>query len=317
MGRETPPDCPSRWTAREHQLAGYLSRAQLVRDDAGQHAPHVPSFHGGAEQRNCHFSDFLLELYARGRSLGCIGRRRPRFVNNAGWRFDLDDRAGGRKSTRADQGNEPTADGLFDAERAPGPSHQHHHLGPSPVSDRHHEDPVVRKLVPEDRGNGGGRRADQDPVEGRLLGPTRAPVSDADGDVAVAEVRDGVERGSRELGYPLHRENLSAELRKHRGLVPAARADLEHPLGPAQRQRLGHEANHVGLGDGLVMTDGQGTVLIGLGPGPRGNEGLPRHPAHGVQHPVVNDVPGPELQPDHPFGGGDGRMLCRHGKPLI
>ena len=59
--------------------------------------------------------------------------------------------------------------------------------------------------------------------------------------------------------------DLPDERREHRGLVSAARANLEHlaDLAPAFDEHLGHACDDVRLGNRLAESDGQRRVFVG------------------------------------------------------
>jgi hypothetical protein len=59
--------------------------------------------------------------------------------------------------------------------------------------------------------------------------------------------------------------DAGSELTEDGGGIAGAGADLEHRLAPAEVQGLDHEGHDIGLGDGLTLPDGQGTILVGPG----------------------------------------------------
>ena len=65
-------------------------------------------------------------------------------------------------------------------------------------------------------------------------------------------------------------------------------------------QRLRHEGDDVGLGDRLIVADGQRMVGVGLGPLRFRHEQMARHRAHRVEDARAADVTRRELILDHP-----------------
>ncbi len=57
------------------------------------------------------------------------------------------------------------------------------------------------------------------------------------------------------------RIDIARQPAQHRALVAAARADLEHPVARLDLQRLGHQADDIGLADRLGAVDRQGLIL--------------------------------------------------------
>ena len=64
-------------------------------------------------------------------------------------------------------------------------------------------------------------------------------------------------------------------------------------------ERLAHEPDDVGLGDGLAIADRQGKIAVSVGPDGVGHEQMPRHARHGVEHTRIHDVAAPQLIADH------------------
>ena len=71
----------------------------------------------------------------------------------------------------------------------------------------------------------------------------------------VAAICELLGLSGRELGDAFDRDDLGGELREHGGLVPRARADVEHALAPAQPQQLADRRDHVRLRDRRLVAD--------------------------------------------------------------
>ena len=107
-------------------------------------------------------------------------------------------------------------------------------------------------------------RRHHDPVERRLFGPAQTAVPmprDDIVDLQVLQPRLGLVQ---QAAIPLDRIDIARQPAQHRGLVAAARADLQHPVPRLYIQRLGHQADDIGLADRLGAVDRQGLVLPGL-----------------------------------------------------
>jgi hypothetical protein len=52
-------------------------------------------------------------------------------------------------------------------------------------------------------------------------------------------------------------------------------------------QKRQHPSHDIGLGDGLIVPNGQGVIPVGLGPKVRLNEKVPRHRQKGLVDPGV------------------------------
>ena len=65
--------------------------------------------------------------------------------------------------------------------------------------------------------------------------------------------------------------------------------------------RLGHERDHVGLGDRLTLADGERRVVVRPRAEGRGNEAVTGDVADGGQHRGIVDAARLELLDDHPL----------------
>src|SRR5262245_39346065 len=126
-------------------------------------------------------------------------------------------------------------------------------------------------------------------------------------------------RLAHERGEPLDRVDLARDPPEQRGLVAAARTDLQHPGERATVAReLGHARHRVRARDGLPETEGQRHVLVGAGGERFVHEDVPGQRSHCSQHGLVAysllaqalDHAQPRALRSHPDTG-----IPRHGSP--
>src|SRR5208283_4179806 len=159
--------------------------------------------------------------------------------------------------------------------------------------------------------SGGG---DEDGVEGGLGGKTESAVASKYVNIAIPERGDDGASVGCEGGMTLDGKNLCREFREESGDVAGAGTDLQDDIGGRELQILEHDSDDVGLGNGLLVTDGQRVVFIGFGAIGFGNEGFTGNAKHGVEHARVGDAAGAELGVDHALAGGEG---IGHGQWLV
>jgi len=109
-----------------------------------------------------------------------------------------------------------------------------------------------------------GRGGDNNGIEGRLSGPAVIAVRCLDADVAVARFLQGPRCLVGELRDDFDAVDFGHDFGQDRRLIAGTGADLQNSIVVVEVQRFCHEGHHVGLGDGLPPTDGQGRVLVGL-----------------------------------------------------
>ena len=127
----------------------------------------------------------------------------------------------------------------------------------------------------------------------------------------VAEPVEHAARPTDQRVDPLDGVDAQTETAEDRRLVAGAGADLQHPLGAFELQGLGHQGDNVGLGDGLAAADGQGKVPVGMGLHGVLDEQVPRHLAHGLEHPRIADAARHQLLLDHALAvDGKGRRFA-------
>ena len=113
-----------------------------------------------------------------------------------------------------------------------------------------------------------------------------------------------------QLRNALDGHHVGRELREHGGLVPGARADVEHALRPVEAEEGADRRHDERLRDRLALAYRERAVVVGVAAEALRHEELPRHAAHRVEHALVRDPTAAELPLDHlraRDGGVDGR----------
>ena len=130
--------------------------------------------------------------------------------------------------------------------------------------DRDHEPPAERELRQQAWRRRGRRGVDRDRVEGRPLRQALAAVADDDLDVARSRARSSSSRAATASRSSRSIVTTSrGEPGEHRRRVARAGADLEHPLGALERQRLADRGDDPGLRDRLAVADRERRVVVG------------------------------------------------------
>lgn len=148
-------------------------------------------------------------------------------------------------------------------------------------------------------------------VVGGVFGASAGSISRDDGDIRVAEVSEAFPGGGGEGFDAFDGNDLPGKACEYGGLVSGTGSDLQYAVGGFDREHLCHEANHVGLGNGLAVADGQGAVVVGVGHGFGRDEEVPRNAVHGAEYGGIGDASGRNLPFDHLpalvfAGGGSG-----------
>jgi hypothetical protein len=127
----------------------------------------------------------------------------------------------------------------------------------------------------------------------------------ADLDIVIAQALQPSRRGLGEILVPLDGVDPAGDPAHHGGGVAGAGPHLQHLVPRPKIGRIEHQADDVGLGDGLACLDRKRGVVIGELPEALGHEALARHVAHGLEHPVVADAASGDLALHHPVTGFD------------
>lgn len=187
------------------------------------------------------------------------------------------------------------------------------------IADRNDHSAALAELIDEGGGNPVWGARDDDGVVGSGFRPAQEAIGAMDGDVANAEAAQGGAGGSGELRDDFDGVDLVDEPSEHGGLVTGAGSDFEHAVGGPWVERLGHEGDDEGLGDGLMEPDGQGVIGVRLGEEVRRDEFMAWDGGHGAEHEGMCDaaVGGLQLLANHlvalggPVGvrAGEGRGI--------
>ena len=147
---------------------------------------------------------------------------------------------------------------------------------------------------------------DQNCVEGSVGGKTECAVAGQDMDIGRTELgKDGARFGG-EGGVPFDGEDLCGQFCQEGGNVPGAGADFENGVGRGESKRLQHDRDHVGLGDSLIIADGQRMILIGLLTQLLRDEFVAWNAQHGIEDAGIGDATGAELRVHHKLAGCGG-----------
>jgi hypothetical protein len=146
-----------------------------------------------------------------------------------------------------------------------------------------------------------------------VLGPAQRAVAVPDVDVPIAEPPHALLRQLGQGGVPLDGVDLVGDPGEHGRGIARAGAHLQDALPGLKLQGLGHQRHDVGLGDRLLLLDGERSVVVGKLGEPLGHEGLARHGVHGIQDVTVAYAPVGDLVPDHRAAPG---FEVDHDAPL-
>ena len=100
-----------------------------------------------------------------------------------------------------------------------------------------------------------GCTGDDDGVEGRGFGPALVTIAVTHPDVVVAESCQIALGPTCQWLDDFDAVDLTHQTRQDGCLIAGSSTDFEYPVGIPCRQLLGHERDHVGLGNGLVVAD--------------------------------------------------------------
>ena len=100
---------------------------------------------------------------------------------------------------------------------------------------------------------------------------------------------------------PLNGINAGHDTGEDGRLISRSRADLQDPVIAGGLQCLGHFRHDIGLGDGLLLTDGKGEIAVGLVHQGLADKQVPGHRAHGAQHKGIGDAAPRDLVFHHLF----------------
>jgi hypothetical protein len=185
-------------------------------------------------------------------------------------------------------------------------------LGARGLADGDHQAAAIGELLEEGLGDVGPPGADQDRVEGGVLGQPAGAVALDHVDVAEVELLHPGGGFFREERVALDRPDLADDRTEDRGGVAGAGADLEDALVAVELEGFEHQGDDVGLGDGLPFLDREGGVVEGELGERLGDESVPGSAAHRLEDQRVGHAAGRDLRFHHPVALFD--RFVAHGR---
>ena len=135
----------------------------------------------------------------------------------------------------------------------------------------------------------------QDRVIGLMFRPAEIAVSKPDFHVLEIQLFQSSSSTGRQRGKVLQCKHLPGHPCQHGGLIPRSGSDLQNHRLPVQLGQVGHECHDIGLGDCLMVSNGQGAVLISLVPVGERHETVARNLPHDPEDPGTGDSPHQDL----------------------
>jgi len=129
-----------------------------------------------------------------------------------------------------------------------------------------------------------------DPVEGRLVGPSRITIAGLHHNVRISKMKEPLGRAERKLRHQFDAVHLAHEQRQHGGLIAGSGSDFKDGLVALQIEQPGHERDDVGLRNGLAESDRKRLVAVSEFRDRCRHEQMPRHGAHCLEYSGVVHV---------------------------
>lgn len=171
-----------------------------------------------------------------------------------------------------------------------------------------HPSVIAVELADEARRNLSGGSGDEDGVVGCFVGKSEGAVCAVDLAVAIAEPSESFSPDFREGGNSLDPDGAFHDAPEEGGYVAGPGSDFKHRLPWFESQELEHHRDDVGLGNGLLMADGEGAVGVGFPKGGRGHEEVSGNGVEGSEDGLVTNAPGAELVLHHPVAKSVGAI---------
>ncbi len=140
---------------------------------------------------------------------------------------------------------------------------------------------------------------DKDGVEGSVSGETKCTVAGEHVDIGITHRGKNGARVGSEGTVAFDGEYLRGEFCEKSGDVSGTGADFEDGVGRDELKQFEHDGDNVGLGNSLIVADGERMVIVGLGAEGPGDEFVAGNAKHGVEDARVGDAAGAELRVDH------------------
>ncbi len=149
--------------------------------------------------------------------------------------------------------------------------------------------------------SGGG---DKDGVERSVSGETECTVAGEHVDIGITQRGENGARIGSKGRVSFDGEDLRGEFCEKSGDVSGTGADFEDGVSRGELKQFEHDGDNVGLGNSLVVADGERMVFVGLGAERPGDEIVAGNAKHGVEDARVGDAAGAELRIDHSVAVG-------------
>jgi len=123
---------------------------------------------------------------------------------------------------------------------------------------------IFSELIDEWLGDVFGGAGDDDAVEGGMFGPALIAVTVFDVDIGVTEIGESASGLSGEWRDDFDGVDIADEFSEYGGLIAAAGANFEDSIIGLWIECFGHIGDDVGGRDGLLVSDGERGVFVGL-----------------------------------------------------
>ncbi len=150
-------------------------------------------------------------------------------------------------------------------------------------------------------GGGGG---DEDGVEWGVGGKTKGAVSGKDSGVVITQFGENFSRPLGQSRMAFDRENLLSKLSEQGGYIAGTGSNFENFIGGDELEGFEHASNNVRLRNGLVVTDRQRMVFVGLAAIRFRDKSVAGDAEHRIEDAGIRDAAIPELGVDHKLARG-------------
>jgi len=167
------------------------------------------------------------------------------------------------------------------------------------IADRNYQSPAGCQLVDQFSGNRGSTGCHNNRVKGTLLPPAFGSIGISRYNIVIVEFVKKMASLDVQRADALDGIHAIHDLGQDSCLITGAGADFKNPIILIEFQGLGHFRNNVGLRDGLLLSNRQRVVTVGLISQSFADEQMPRNFAKRGQNPGILDAPGLNLFAHH------------------
>lgn len=146
-----------------------------------------------------------------------------------------------------------------------------------------------------------GRAGDDDAIEGGMFGPALIAVAIFDVDICISEFCESAGGLFGEWRDDFDGVDIADDFGEYGGLVAASGADFKDFIIGLWIESFGHVGDDERWRDGLLVTDGESGIFVGLGFFGAADEFVSVDFAHGGEDAGVGDAFGFERSADHDF----------------